>query len=113
MDTINIKFARQFTRKPGPRKIEEGDNSGELYRKQLLILVKQAIDEDKKLIIDLDGVLGYGTSFLEEMFGGLIRNNHIPYEQLSKRLSFISYEEPFLIDDINKYLQRASQWEKL
>ncbi|WP_316758593.1 STAS-like domain-containing protein [Pedobacter aquatilis] len=112
MDTVNIKFAREFTRKPGPRKAEEGENSGELYRKQLLKLVNDAIAQDKKIIIDLDGVLGYGTSFLEEMFGGLIRDNHVPFEQLNKRLGFISNEEPFLIDDINKYIKRAAEWEK-
>jgi len=112
MDTINIKFAKVFSRRTGPRKIEEGNNSGELHRASLLPYVKDAIENNKKIIIDLDGVLGYGTSFLEEMFGGLIREDHISFDELNKRLSFISLEEPYLIDDIKNYLNRAATWEK-
>ncbi len=112
MDTVNIKFLKVFTRKPGPRKIGEGDNSGELFRAKLYPMVLDAIAQNKKIVIDLDGVLGYGTSFLEEMFGGLIRENKISYNEIKNRLTFISKEEPYLVEDINGYLLDAAKWEK-
>ena len=33
----------------------------------------EAIDSKKILTVDLDGGYGYGSSFLEESFGGLVR----------------------------------------
>ena len=53
-----------------------------------------------------------GTSFLEEVFGGLIREEHIAYEDLRKYLDFISNEEPDLIDEIWGYIEDAHQNEK-
>jgi len=32
-----------------------------------------ALKEYEKVIVDLDGTSGYGSSFLEEAFGGLVR----------------------------------------
>ena len=37
-----------------------------------------------RLIVDLDGTAGLGTSFLEESFGGLIRRDHINYNILKQ-----------------------------
>ena len=41
-----------------------------------------------KLIVDLDGTAGLGTSFLEESFGGLIRRDHINYNILKQTLYY-------------------------
>lgn len=108
MESIEIKIARDFSYTPGPRYIEEGKNSGEKFRQEILTAAFQkAISEDKKVIVDLDETDGYGTSFLEESFGGLIRNDGIPYNEIIDRLEIISKEEEYLKDDVYEYLKDA------
>lgn len=114
MEVIKIKIARDFTPKPGPRYIKESDidNSGESFRDRILFpIFKKAIAENKKIEVDLDGTAGYGTSFLEEAFGGLIRVNKLTHEDILSRLLLVSNEEDFLIDDIIQYLKDANDKE--
>ncbi|EGR2272141.1 STAS-like domain-containing protein [Vibrio parahaemolyticus] len=59
-----------FTKYPGPRYKSLGPNSGEEFRERFLI---EALKKDPEVQVNLDGVLGYGSSFLEEIFGGLVR----------------------------------------
>jgi hypothetical protein len=70
--------------------------------------LRTAIANGEKLIVDLDGSSGYGTSFLEESFGGLIRVDEFRLEQLDKVLSCVSNEEPSLLDEIREYMKDAS-----
>lgn len=114
MEPIKIKISKDFSSTPGPRYIKEGDYSGEIFRKECLINnVTKAISDKNKIIIDLDGTAGYGTSFLEESFGGLIRENKFHYDDLENLFEFISNEEPYLIDDIKQYLSDAYEESKL
>ena len=97
-----------FSQTPGPRHIEEGDFSGQEFRKSILLpAIRNAINMNEQLSVNLDGTAGYGTSFLEESFGGLIRVDHLSYEDITNSLRIISSEEPYLIDDINNYLLEA------
>lgn len=106
---LTLNIAKEFSTTPGSRKIKESVFSGEKLRSEILFpLVKKAMTENSKIEINLDGTAGFGTSFLEEAFGGLIRENKLDYNDLSKRLSFISTEEEYLVDDILKYMQDAS-----
>ncbi|WP_276496692.1 STAS-like domain-containing protein [Pontibacter litorisediminis] len=107
---MKISIAKDFTRTPGSRYKKEGEFSGELFRETILKdAVREAIKKNEKLTIILDGVAGYGTSFLEESFGGLIREDHIPYEDLIKTLIFVSKEEPYLENDIVEYIEDAAK----
>lgn len=93
---IIIKIATDFSRIPGARYPEEGDYSGQEFRQNVLHpALKKAIEMNVKLIVDLDGTAGLGTSFLEESFGGLIRRDHINYNILKQTLIIISDEDPF------------------
>ena len=101
-----IKLAKEFSITPGSRHPDEGDYSGEEFREKILIpKFKEAIENHCKLTIDLDGTLGYGTSFLEEVFGGLARQFSI--QEVQKRIRIISNEEDYLIEDINEYIRDA------
>ena len=75
--------------------------------------MKSAIETKQRIVVDLDGTNGMGTSFLEEVFGGLIREEHFAYEDLKKYLDFISNEEPDLIEEIWGYIDDAQENEKL
>ena len=100
-----IKIADDFSSTPGPRYEKEGDFSGELFRKKILLpLVKKAILEKEKLEVDLDGTAGYGTSFLEESSGGLIREENLQYDNVINCIQLISFEKIYLIEDIKNYL---------
>ncbi|MDE0471424.1 MAG: STAS-like domain-containing protein [Ekhidna sp.] len=108
MESIEIKIATDFNYTPGPRYIEEGKNSGEQFRREILAnAFKTAIAKNKKVIIDLDGTDGYGTSFLEESFGGLIRNDKIDYNEIINRLEIISNEEEYIKEDVYEYIEDA------
>jgi hypothetical protein len=71
MTTLSI--ARQFSMYPGARFKRISEYSGEEFRDNYLI---PALNQDAKVTVDLDGVVGYGSSFLEEVFGGLVRAMH-------------------------------------
>lgn len=86
---------------PGPRFKKLGPASGEEFREWIEKELKHSPD----LTINLDGTEGYGSSFLEECFGGLIRYNNDP--DLVRGIKFISEEEPELIDEVKEYIEDA------
>lgn len=107
MDTriINIK---DFSITPGSRYRDEGikAHSGQEFREDFLEpIFKEIINNDEKITVNLDGTIGYGTSWLEEVFGGLARI--YGKKIVSEKLIFISNEEPYLIEDINEYIKDA------
>lgn len=109
---MKIKIATDFSRIPGARFPEEGDFSGQEFRQNVLLpKLKEAIEKQEKLEIDLDGTAGLGTSFLEESFGGLIRIDKMNYPLIKSTLSFVSNDDPEYIDEINNYLQEAHEKE--
>lgn len=72
--TTTYHIAKDFSETPGGRFRKHGPYSGEEFRDDVLCgLLQKAIDSDEKLAVVLDGTAGYGSSFLEEAFGGLIR----------------------------------------
>ncbi len=110
---MKIKIATDFTTAPGPRYTSEGPFSGEEFRTKILYpALRSAIEAKDKLIVDLDGTSGYGTSFLEEIFGGLIRENGVSLAALRNTLSVVSNEEPDLLQDIDDYLRDAEDEHK-
>lgn len=70
-----IYIARDFTRYPGPRYAKDGPFSGELFRAEKLSPALAAAKAEGAIVtVYLDDVAGYGSSFLEESFGGLLRH---------------------------------------
>lgn len=106
---IILKISEDFSSTPGPRYEHEGEYSGEVFRRTVLKQqIERAIREKVTLLVDLDGTAGYGTSFLEEAFGGLIRVDGYDMATLNNIIRFISNEEPYLIDDIKSYINDAA-----
>jgi hypothetical protein len=68
MTTINV--GRDFSRYPAGRYEKDGPHSGQAFREQLLV---PALMSGGEVRVELDDALGYGSSFLEEAFGGLVR----------------------------------------
>lgn len=106
---MTISIAKDFSTIPGARFPEEGDFSGQDFRNNVLCpALKKAIADNEILTVVLDGTAGLGTSFLEESFGGLIRNDKFSLETLNKHIKFVSEEDPDYITEINQYISEAN-----
>jgi hypothetical protein len=74
MNTIDrLSIAEEFSRTPGPRSKKEGPFSAEEFWEKLVSRFENAMKTGGKLLIDMDGAAGYGTSFIDGTFGGLAR----------------------------------------
>lgn len=102
------KISKEFTDLPGGRYEKFGKFSGEEFREKVLI----ELLKDEKVIIDLDDVYGYPPSFLEEAFGGLVREYKYSYNELRRKLEFISKEQPELPEKIFNHIKNAKKEKK-
>ena len=95
---INVK---DFSKYPGPWYSHLGSFSGEEFRDEFLI---PAINEYEFIGVNLDGVFGYGSSFLEEAFGGLVRKG-VKKESIDFiRNNLVSKDDPSIIIEIQSYI---------
>jgi len=99
--TINI--ARDFSKYPAGRFLSDGPYPGALCRDKLLIPALRANDT---VTVELDGTLGYGSSFLEEAFGGMVRERGFTTEELERKLRLITSDSS-LSDEIWQYVKEA------
>ena len=86
----------------------EGKGSAEEFREDHLI---PALNRSDLVTVELDGVMGYGSSFLEEAFGGLVRKGAFDSEEVLRRVNLVS-EEQYLIDETHSYIKTAKQEDK-
>ena len=105
---FELNVVGEFTDTPGPRKREEGTHSGEQFLNDLLrprfVAAKAA---GHMLRVNLDGAVGYPTSFLEEAFGGLARE--FGSDEVDRKLEIKCNDEPYLEQQIRKYIREAKQ----
>ena len=103
MNTVSV--ARDFTRFPAGRYKRNGDTSGEEFRERFL---EGPITRSEQLTVDLDGTVGYGSSFLEEAFGGLVRATKVPSHTVLERLHLRS-SDTSLCEEITQYIVDAGR----
>lgn len=82
-----IVIAKDFSPSPIGRYRSDSETSGEAFRVDHLAPALRSYD---RVTVDLDGTDGYGSSFLEEAFGGLIRKEGFTENQLKNKLQIIS-----------------------
>lgn len=105
-NTIYISVADDFSTTPGARFPEDGPFSAEEFRKDYVEpAFEQACSEKKKLIIDLDGVKGYATSFLQGTFGNLA--SKYGSVKVFENVKIISEDDPFVKDYVEQYIKEA------
>ena len=91
----------QFSKFPGGRFRRISEFSGQQFREELL---EPAVKEGSKVIVNLDGVAGYGSSFLEEVFGGIVRAMRwITRDEVNQHLSICTSKESWLLE-ANEYI---------
>jgi predicted oxidoreductase len=100
-----ISVAQQFSRFPAGRVRTDGDFSGERFREEFIV---PALVDQGRVSIELDGAAGYGSSFLEEAFGGLVRHNKFTEHELRERLTLVSKDQT-LEHEIWSYIHDESE----
>jgi hypothetical protein len=100
---IEVDMARDFTRYPAGRLSADGEFTGERFRTEFLVPPLRA---GKKIRLLLDGAMGYGSSFLEEAFGGLTRVEGFTSEEILQRIEFVT-DDPSLFSEIKEYLRQV------
>lgn len=103
---VIINIAKDFSRMPAGRYAKDGPYSGENFREKLLV---PALKKEVIVRVVLDGARGYGSSFLEEAFGGIIRGRVLSLRDLNKKMTLVSESDPTLITEINEYMQDAAK----
>lgn len=104
MTNSKISISEEFSRYPAGRYRTDGPNSGERFRDDYLI---PALKKNQEVTVDLDNVMGFGSSFLEEAFGGLIRNG-LTFETVNKKLKIKSSVETYT-RRITEYIRDESK----
>lgn len=99
-----MKFIDVFTDMPIGRYRSDGDSSGEVFRDDILL---PALKKYQKVTLDLDGAFGFGSSFLDEAFAGIIRKKAYTLEELSQKLQIICNDDPETVKQIYKYMMSA------
>ena len=89
---MTIDIANNFAREPAGRTPVDGAYNGKTFREEYLI---PALRDNDTVEVILDGTGGYGSSFLEEAFGGLVRHGHFNHEQLKEKLKLVANDKPY------------------
>lgn len=103
-----VNIAKDFTKYPAGRFKKNGETSGEEFRERFL---EPFISKGETVTVEFDGTLGYGSSFLEEAFGGLVRKLGLGSENVLSKLELVS-DDPSLIAEIKEYVLEAGQSRK-
>ncbi|VUD48310.1 hypothetical protein TDB9533_01208 [Thalassocella blandensis] len=97
-----IDVAKEFSARPYGRYRDDGEFSAQRFREEFLL---PAFEQGLPFLVDLSGSNRYGSSFLEEAFGGLIRDG-ITQEQLG--LMEIKHELlPSIPLEAKEYIEQA------
>ena len=100
--TINI--GKDFSETPSGRySPEHGENTGERFRDDFLAPL---LKKHGTLAVELDDTEGYGSSFLEEAFGGLVRHELFTKEELLERLQIVTNDEAYK-EELLEYINDA------
>lgn len=98
-----LSVARDFSETPGPRYKWQGPWSGEVFRP----LILKKLERHDIIIVDLDGTAGYGSSFIDEAFGGLIRECLMTREDVVRRIQIKSDEDPSYLEEAQQAIREA------
>lgn len=105
MKTIRVV---DFDEYPGLRHCTISEFSGEeFYHSVLNAAFKEALEKGEKIVIDLDNVDAYASSFLDEAFGNLVYD--FTLKNVSKFVEINSNDEPHWIKMIQE--ETYIQWE--
>jgi len=99
---MKILHVLSFTRTPGGRYKSDGPLSAEEFREKFL---EPALREnDEQVNVNMDGIAGMARSFMEEAFGGIVRQMG---SDVAERLSFTCEESKWRAEDAQSFVDDA------
>lgn len=108
--TVRVVDMKDFSRAPFGRYTEDGAGNGEAFR--IKFLLEPFTNPDvHKVVVKLDSVTPgyeYGSSFLEEAFGGLVRNHKLSSESVLKKLEIETKNQDYVME-IKSYIVEAGE----
>lgn len=106
MSSEVIVVGEKFSKTPAGRYNTDGPYSGARFRDELLV---PALMRGSEVTVDLSGVIGYGSSFLEEAFGGLVRLHKFDKGDLATRLHIIASDprKQCYVSRVERYMREA------
>ena len=106
---MNLVVADEFYRRPSGRYRSHGTHTGEAFRDDLLIKKLRDLPKGEKLVVDFTGVTMAGSSFLEEAFGGIIRNHNFTLNELKDIFVIKFPRRPSLEEKVWEYIRDADR----
>ncbi len=105
---MRISIAKEFSDVPWGRFPSDGDFCGQIFREKFLA---PALKTHEAVTVDLDGVEGLGSSFLDETFGGLVRKCHATESDLKSRLTVVTTQREFemYVELAWRYIRQAQE----
>lgn len=94
MKSNTITVVKDFSPRPFGRYPKHSDFCGQNFRAQLLA---PAMKEFDRVIVDLNGYNRYGRSFIDEAFGGLVRDEGWTQKELRKHLEIVHDSLPSVV----------------
>lgn len=111
MENIIINIRTDFSDSPGARYRKDGPHSGEeFFEKHLKPKFEEAINNNVKLIVNLDGVWGYPSSFVSGSFGKLSLEKG--KDLVLSTIEFVSNESEIRMNRIISEIQNPTKREK-
>lgn len=108
-DDLRIVVREDFSRFPAGRFRTDGPYSGQRFREDLLApRITSALAKKTHVRVVLDGTRGYGSSFLEEAFGGLVRDHEFSARDLVQSLKLDTSDDS-LRAEILDYIKAAGE----
>ena len=104
-----LSVARNFTLTPGGRWRRISEFSGEEF---LDTYLAPAVRAGEPVQVELDGVAGYGSSFLEQVFGGLVRLMHWRTRDEFDRHVVVKTTRGSWMAEVNEYVNEALERER-
>ena len=99
-----VSVAKDFTRFPAGRYKSKGSTSGEAFRE---LFLEGPISRGETVTVNFDGTVGYGSSFLEEAFGGLVRKLGLPADYVIRHL-VLNASDTSICDEVREYIHDAA-----
>ena len=108
--TIYINIAKDFSDMPIGRYRKEGNKTGQAFREDILYpKICKALNNNDTLEVDFTGVLNLSCGFLEEAFGGLVREHGMDNQEVANVLKLTANNNHMglYIDLAKQYIDEA------
>lgn len=112
MKTIDLCIAREFSAYPAGREASDGEYNARRFMNELLVpRLRQAIQTDAKLEVNLEGLLACGSSFLDGSFGQIMRERIFSPKEVEGHIDIVAASPRYrrYIDAAKRYMQDAEK----